>query len=326
MTAATRIHMLGAGAMGSLFGFLLAERGRRVTLIDTRRELLDAVTHGGLTLEEDGEARTLADIAVQADPALAGEADMVLVFVKAGDTDAAVRSVFPCLRPDTLVLTLQNGLGNGEAVMRAVRTRAAEEGREALQGFVPAAGVTACGATMLVPGRVRFAGRGETVVGALDAGMHAGALARLEDFCALLQRAGLPARISPAIRSQIWTKLLVNAGINAVTALCRVPNGAMAANPEAAAVLRDAVREGMAVAAALGIALDVPDPVAHTMRIAEATAANRSSMLQDILAGRPTEIGVINGAIADLAEESGIPAPVNATLARLVRVRERARE
>jgi 2-dehydropantoate 2-reductase len=316
--------MLGAGAMGGLFGFLLAETGQRVTLVDPRPEILAAVARNGLVLEEDAVARVRRDLAVRASAPLAGEADVVLVSVKARDTVDAAGAAAPCLTPETLVLTLQNGLGNGEAITAAVRSAARAAGREDLDAFIPAVGVTACGATMVEPGRVRLAGRGETVLGWPGPCPHPRAAARLEELCRLLRRAGLSARLSGAIQGQVWTKLLVNAGINAATALCGVKNGVMASNPDAAALLRAAVAEGMAVAAALGIALAHPDPAAHALAVAEATAGNDSSMLQDLRAGRPTEIQAINGAIAEQAAALGLPAPVNATLARLVRIRESA--
>ncbi len=315
-----RITLLGAGAMGCLFGGLLAEQGNSVTLVDSCPERLKAVADQGLLLEEQGRERRIRGLLTAAPPHGAEDAELLVVFVKSSDTFGAVSSLR--IPPNTVVLTLQNGLGNIEAIRRAGISRLA-------------AGVTGNGASYFAPGAVRFAGRGETVIGWAAPDQEALSQAGqpesmplsapgLEDIRVAFERAGLPTRIVSDIKGPIWTKLLVNAGINAATALCLAPNGVMAEHPEAAALLRAVVEEGWQIARALGVSLDTADPVAHAVAIARATASNRSSMLQDILAGRSTEINVINGALAACAAELGMVAPVNETLARLVRIREEA--
>lgn len=314
-----RAHMIGAGAMGSLFGFLLAEAGCAVTLVDPSPERLKSLERNGLVLEENGRERPCRPSApygngpaIRAVPTAeqAGPADAVFLSVKAGRTGAAARAARACLEPHTLVLSLQNGLGNIEAM------------REAGLG-VFAAGTTACGASLTDSGTVRPAGRGETVLGWVDGPPSPALQGTLERLLFFFDAASLPWRVSENIQGVIWTKLLVNAGINAVTALTGVPNGVMATDPDARALLEAAVREGAALAGAEGVALETDDPVGHALAVARGTAANRSSMLQDMDAGRLTEIEAINGAIAARAARRGLAAPVNAALASLVRMAER---
>jgi 2-dehydropantoate 2-reductase len=200
----------------------------------------------------------------------------------------------------TLVVTLQNGLGNRE-------TLAAELG----EGRV-GQGVTMLGATLLGPGRVRHAGQGPTIFGAAPDRGGAAALAGLFAAC------GLPAELTDDLEALVWGKLMVNAGINALSALLRVPNGALAAIPQARALAERAAGEAAAVAAARGVRLPYADPAAHALGVAQATGANRSSMLQDVLRGSPTEVDAINGAVAREGRRLGVPTPVNALLTELV--------
>ena len=139
--------------------------------------------------------------------------------------------------------------------------------------------------------------------------------ARLAD---LFIACGLPAEMSDDLDALVWGKLIVNAGINALTALLRVPNGALATTPEARALAEQAACEAVAVAQARGVRLREPDPVAHVLAVAQATGANRSSMLQDVLRGSPSEIATINGAIVREGRRLGVPTPVNDLLTALV--------
>ena len=138
------------------------------------------------------------------------------------------------------------------------------------------------------------------------------ALAELFESC------GLPAELADDLDALVWGKLVVNAGINALTALLRVPNGALAATPAARDLAAEAVAEAVAVAAARGITLPYADPLAHVLAVAEATGANRSSMLQDVLRGSPSEIATINGAVVREGARLGVATPVNRLLAALV--------
>lgn len=304
--------MVGAGAMGSLFGGLLARAGEQVWLLDTWREHVDALNAGGLRIEDRTGCLDHEEIVVKVpaavDPGEIGPVDCAVFFVKSYHTREAAGGARPLIGPGTTALTLQNGLGNLEAL-------------EAVLGAGRVvAGTTACGATLLGPGRIRFAGRGPTTVGEIAGG----STPRVDAIAAALNRAGLPAAVAPDIRSVIWGKVIVNAGINALTALTGLRNGELLEHPETRAVMQAAVREAAAVAAARGMTLPWPDPFGHVEAVAAMTAANRSSMLQDLDHGRRTEIDAINGAVVEEAAAAGVDAPVNAVLTALVKLREKA--
>lgn len=315
-----KIAIIGAGAMGSLLGFYLSAQSE-VWLLDPWRAHVDAINAGGLTRELDGREETRHPRATT-DPAAIGACDVALVLVKAQQTRWAAEqahglikqgdketrretddqnpvSLSPYLQiclSNTLVVTLQNGVGNRELLA------------EALGADRVGQGVTALGATLLGPGRVRHAGHGPTKFGAAPDRAGLAALASL--FC----ECGLPAELSDDLDALVWGKLVVNTGINALTALLRVPNGALPDTPAARELLAAAVAEAVAVATARGIALPYADPLAHVLAIARATGANRSSMLQDVLRGSPTEIATINGAVVREGERLGVPTPMNRML------------
>jgi 2-dehydropantoate 2-reductase len=315
-----KIGIIGAGAMGSLLGFYLAERAE-VWLLDRWAAHVEAINAHGLRCERDGEEHVRWPSA-SADPAAIGPCDAVLVLVKAHattwageqarallrpengeprtDSMAAIDSQFSVPRSTSLAVTLQNGVGNREILAASLG--------EARVGQ----GVTSLGATLLEPGRVRHAGHGPTVFGASPDRAGAAALAKLFNDC------GLPAELTDDLEALVWSKLVVNAGINALTALLRVPNGALAHTSEARALLALAVAEAAAVAAARDIRLPYADPLAHVLQVAQATGANRSSMLQDVLRGSPTEIATINGAVVREGARLGVATPANTLLTELV--------
>lgn len=304
-----KIAVLGAGAMGSLYGGMLAEAGNEVVLIDLWQEHIGAVNRDGLTIDSPGGTRVVRNITGVTEPSAAGEADLVLVFVKAAATAEAADRARGLAGPGTTVLTLQNGLGNVEALCSVFGARRV------------IAGTTGHGSTMAAPGHIRHAGEGDTVVGGLDGGSAARATA----LAALFERAGIAVKITENVIGLIWTKLLVNVGINALTAVTGLKNGGLLDFPETKELLSAAVLEAVAVAEAKGIRLETADPVGHTLSVARKTAENRSSMLQDITAGRQTEISVINGAVAAEGERLGVPVPVNTVLTKLVLVLEKIR-
>jgi len=304
-----RVLVVGAGAMGCLLGARLAQAGADVWLLDVDEAHVTAIRKRGLELEElNGDRRTIPMRALSKREPPEAPADLILVMVKSYATVRALDLVHPdAVGSQTLFLSLQNGLGNAEALAD-------------LAGPAKVlAGVTAQGATREGPGRVRHGGRGPTYFGALGGPQPPGADAVLT----LFRRAGLEAHYRQDIRSLIWEKLLVNVGINAVTALCGIPNGAVAELEPARELCAAAVREAAAVAEAEGIAVP-EDVVQKVLNVAQATAANRSSMRQDVESGRRTEIDAINGAVVRLAERHGLAVPVNWTLTRLVETKERS--
>lgn len=298
------IAILGAGAMGGVFGYKLYEAGHQVTLIDNRPEAVQAINGRGLMVEGLGGGRAFPVKAVER-PALAtGPVDLLLVLVKAYDTEQAVRSARNLLNPETVVLSLQNGLGNLERLAAAV-------GREPLIG-----GVTGQGAYQLGPGRIFHAGDGYVALGELDGRLSP----RVERLAQALEGAAFsPVVISENIQALIWKKLLSNVAVNAITALTGIRNGQILEFPQALEIAQQAVMEAAGVAKAKGVFLP-EDPWEGPCQVIKATAANRSSMLQDVEAGRRTEVDMINGAIAREGQALGLPTPVNKTLAALVTV------
>ncbi|MFB6072341.1 MAG: ketopantoate reductase family protein [Halobacterium sp.] len=297
-----RVVVLGAGSLGSLFGGLLAGTDAAVTLLGTGGDHLEAVARDGLVVAgPDGDPTTTRP-GTATDSAAAADADLVVVCVKSYDTADAASEVAPHLG-DADVLTLQNGLGNAEA----------------LAEHVPAervvAGTTTHGAVLEAPGRVRHAGGGDTVVGRYFAENDE----RVREAAALLSRAGVETDVTDDPESAVWTKVLVNAGINAATGLARVENGALIESAAGERVLRRAVAEGARVARAEGV--EVPaDVVEQAREVARRTASNRSSMRQDLERGTRTEIEALNAELVARAETSGVDVPVNETLTDLVRL------
>lgn len=285
-----RVIILGTGAMACLFGARLAAVAD-VTLVGTWAEGLTAIEERGIVVEDSGGASAVrvraARLGSSVDPA-----DLVLVLVKAWQTASVARHLDSLLTPTGVALTLQNGIGNLE-----------------LLGPRAHLGVTTVGATLLGPGRVRPGGAGP---------IH---IAGPEWVVELFRRAGFEAhRVDTAqVDSLVWGKLVINCGINALTALLRVPNGELLNRPDAALLMGRAATECAAVAQAKPIPLPFADPIARVREVAEKTAVNRSSMFQDILRGAPTEIEAINGAVAREGERLGVLTPVNETLWRLVK-------
>jgi len=295
-----KITVIGSGAMGSLFGALLAETGQPVTLLDVRRDHVEAVNTEGLAIEKEGSRRRVR-IQADSDPDSIGPADLCIVFVKSTHTAAAARTAARLCGKRSMVLTLQNGMGNADTLA------------EALAPDRVIAGTTSHGATFLGPGSIRHAGSGETVIGPWSTAGVAGVKAVAEAF----NNAGIATRVVSDVRHVMWAKLLINVGINAVTALTGIRNGQLLDLEQTRRLSREAVEEALAVAGTQGIAIE-GDPVEKVFSVAAATAANRSSMGQDVDHGRTTEIGAINGFIVRMAEQAGVPVPVNRALTALV--------
>ena len=301
-----KVAVIGSGAMGSLYGAYLS-RVAEVVLFDPWQAHVEAIRQNGLLLEELDGSQERFHLSATTDVAEVGEADLALIFVKSHQTRWAAEIAAQVLKPDGIALTLQNGVGNREILAEVLGEDRAVQG------------VTAHGATLLGPGHVRHAGRGPTHL-ALSPATEA----RVRQIAELFNQAGIEVHLSEDLDSLIWGKLLINVGINALTALLRVPNGQLVEVEPAREVMRRAVREAAAVAAALGIQLPYSDPVQRTEEVCRATAANRSSMLQDVLRGSPTEIDVINGAIVKEGKKLGISTPVNDLLWHLIKAIEQS--
>ena len=303
------IAILGAGAMGCIYGGFLSQSGEnQVTLIDIKKDHMDAINRGGLTIDTvDGE-KHLPNLRGVYSAAEAGPTDLVIVFVKALATEEAMRQALNLVKPETMILTMQNGLGNVEKLARVV------DAKQVLGG------ISSFGAAILGPGRVSLRGVGESVFGELDGTISP----RLENLKAAFDRAGLPASLTDNVLGRIWTKLISNLGINALCALLNFKNGQLLDYPETEALTEAAVQEAVAVARAEGVRLETDDPIAYAKKVIKNTGQNTCSMLQDILAKRRTEIAVINGAVVELGQKHDIPTPVNMVLTNLVRALEQS--
>jgi len=301
-----RILILGAGALGSLIGARLAQTGHRLALLTTDRQHVEAIRSGGLRIEElDGAIRSFPLDAYDDARSLPERADLVVVTVKSHDTGPAVSSVKDRCHDATLFLTLQNGIGNWEKI-------AAMVGEQAVL-----VGSTAQGATLVEPGRIRHGGNGATFMGEFVKPVSE----RVREVVEIFRQAGLEAHASDQMQRLIWEKLLINVGINAITALTGVRNGAIAELEPARKLSRAAVREALEVARGRGFAIG-DEVLDRVIAVAAATGKNRSSMGQDVDRKKRTEINAINGAIVAFAEELGIPVPINRALTQLVQILE----
>ncbi|TAL17352.1 2-dehydropantoate 2-reductase [bacterium] len=296
-----RIAIIGPGALGSLFAALLARSGHFVRLVDRDSARAEKINAGGLRLWE-GEALSVVPVRAIAPPFREEPFDLVLVTVKSADTREAAKTAGALMGPDSAVLTLQNGLGGAEILC------------EELGAKRVLVGVTAQGATLLGPGEVRHGGAGETIIGPASPKGNIGL--RFSDIFASSK---IPVRFTSDIQPHVWKKLAANCGINALTAILGVRNGLIPEITEAAELSALAVRETVRVAQSLEIDLgEEEEVVSWVLGVAKATGENRSSMLQDLERGNPTEIDFINGAVARLGQKAGVPCPVNMTLTRLV--------
>ncbi len=291
-----RLLIVGTGAMACLFGSRLAPHAD-VSLLGTWQTGLDALRRRGIQLERDGR---LEKVPVRAtdDPGACAGSPRALVLVKSWQTERAAARLQQCLAPDGIALTLQNGIGNLEILAAALGPE-----RTAL-------GVTTMGATLLGPGHVRAGGEGTT---------HLAAHPRLGAMADLFCRAGLQTETVQDLASLLWGKLAINASINPLTALLGVRNGRLLESAPARRIMAELAEEVARVAAARGIELPFADPAAAAEDVARRTAANRSSMLQDMLRGAPTEVEAIQGAIVKAGEAAGVPTPANRLVADLVR-------
>jgi 2-dehydropantoate 2-reductase len=319
-----KITIAGAGAMGCRFGAALASVGHDVLLVDGWREHVEAISALGLKVTSENDTR---QVPVQAAlfPAVGAPADLLIVFAKATATADVAAAATGAIGPRTLVLTLQNGLGNIEALLPYVP-------RDRLL-----AGTTTLGTELVAPGHIRALGSGETVLGGLDSHspdprspspLSPAFLSQAERVVALLATCGISARVTADPLAAIWAKVAFNCVMNSLTAIASTPVAALALYPDFDALAGTILAEVAAVAAASdGVHVDVTATL--TLMRAQfdpaASGGHLASTLQDLLNGRPTEIDHLNGAIASRAQAHGLAAPVNTLITQLVRLLEATR-
>ncbi len=303
-----KVLVVGAGALGSLLGGRILQAGNSVVFYDTSESIVNHLVTHGLVIEElDGTKSEIKPVVACNKPGdIDFQPDLVLITVKSYSTEKALSDLLSVLNPEgSLFLSLQNGLGNAELIANRV-------GYERVL-----AGTTSQGATLVSPGIVRHGGTGPTFIGSLDTRLPKGA----KDVVDMLNRSKIEAYYKADVETLIWEKLLINVGINALTAIAEILNGDIPSIEPAREICCKAVREALDVAKAKGLRL--PDNFhERVLDVARATGRNKSSMRQDIEQGRPTEIDYINGAIVELGKEFGVPTPVNWTLTQLIKTKE----
>lgn len=298
-----RIAVVGAGAVGGYFGGLLARAGAPVVMIG-RPTFAEAVRKNGLFLDTL-QFQERVNVETSVEISAARSAEVVLFCVKTIDNAATARAIAPLLSNGALVLSMQNGVDNVEQIRAAA-------GIDALPSVVYVA------ASVPEPGRVKHVGRGDLVVGPKNE--------KTERIAAVFAGANVPCRISENIEGELWTKLIWNCALNAVSALGHAKYGPIARSADAWKVVEAAVYEVLAVAEAANVhppGLEDPKAaLAGALKIATQMAEALSSTAQDMNRGKLTEIDSLNGYISRRGAELGVPTPVNHALYALVKLAE----
>ena len=293
-----QLAVMGAGAVGCYFGGMLARAGHPVTLIG-RPAHVQAMESQGLRMQTLSFAETVP-VSASTEPGAVAGADVVLFAVKSTDTESAGAAMRAHLKPGALVLCLQNGVDNAERLRRV------------LPDHSVAAAVVYVATEMAGPGHLRHHGRGELVIEPSP---------RSAEVAEALIAAGVPTEVSDNVRGALWAKLIINCAYNALSAIARLPYGELTRRPGVPEVMRDAVAECRAVAAADGVTLP-GDVDAAVRRIAETMPTQYSSTAQDLMRGKPSEIDHLNGYVVRRGDALGVPTPANRVLWTLTKLVE----
>jgi 2-dehydropantoate 2-reductase len=301
-----KVAVIGAGAMGSLYGGYLSQSGHEVYLIDVWKDHVDKINSDGLKIIKNDRELTVYPRATSSATGV-GTVDLAIIFVKSIMTQRAVEQNIELIGPETIVLSLQNGYGNIEQIEKFVDRKRI------------IAGTTAHGATMIGPGIIKHAGEGQTHIGSVTGTTDL----KIEAIWDMLNKSGFNTTVSNNVLQLIWSKLIVNIGINALTAILQVKNGQLLNLEETRKIMIEAVKEAVEVANKLGMIFDLDETVNNVMEVARGTSENKSSMLQDVLNGRKTEIDAINGAVLKEGLKVGVSTPVNMVLTSLIKSKEK---
>jgi 2-dehydropantoate 2-reductase len=300
-----KIAIVGTGAMGSVYAGVLGDAGNEVWAVDVWAEHVEAIRTRGLVVEGASGRRTVR-IGATSDTAEVGVCDLVVIATKAMHVEAAAAAAKPLVGPDTVVLPIQNGLGSADRI-------AAVLGEERV-----AIGVAGgFGASVVAPGHVHHNGWELVRLGE----RHGPATERIRNVARTWANAGFRVQVYDDVDQLVWEKLVCNVCFSATCAVLERPIGDVLDDAAAWHVASSCAQEAYEVARARGVALGFDDPVAYTRAFGEKIRDARPSMLLDVLAGRPCEIDVINGAIPPAAQQLGLTAPVNETVTALVRAK-----
>ncbi|MFA9492021.1 MAG: ketopantoate reductase family protein [Anaerolineales bacterium] len=303
MNDRNRTVIVGTGALACLYAARLAPH-TAITMLGTWQEGLEVIRESGVRLMSPDGPGAPVHVHTTSDPSECEGVSKVLILVKSWQTERAARQVASFLPEEGLALTLQNGLGNFELLGDLLGYDRVTQG------------VTTMGATLEAPGSVRAGGEGLT---------HIAHHPKIDRWVELFTQAGIKVDVTENVEELVWGKLTINAGINPLTALLEVPNGELIKSQAATALMHAAAQEAANVAGALDIGLPFTNPARAIDEVAKSTAANISSMLQDIRRGAPTEIDAISGAIWKEGERLGVPVPISWTLWQLVRAKGEGR-
>jgi 2-dehydropantoate 2-reductase len=298
-----KIVIVGPGAMGCLFAGLLSRQktSHEIWMLDKSADRARRIKASGIIIEGITSIRQAVNIT--ADPKVIGSAELVMIATKSYDTESVLHSIKPLISDATNVLSLQNGIGNLQLITDSVGEERA------------ICGTTAHGAIHISDGRVKHAGKGETIIG-----KSTGKIFRdLRYVSNIFNASGISTKISKDVNAVLWSKLIINAGINPLSAICRLPNGALLKYEGIKELMRQAVVEAAKVAKKHKVKLIYDDPLQKVESVCQATSANVSSMLQDVLNKKRTEIDFINGAVSRYAKSSGIKTPVNDMITQLLK-------
>ncbi|HKX60618.1 MAG TPA: 2-dehydropantoate 2-reductase [Verrucomicrobiae bacterium] len=299
-----KIAILGAGAMGSAIGALLHKAGHPVTLIDVSRPTIEAVQNRGLIIQNKAGEQETVRMAITDDPQMPGVVDLLLVFVKCYHTENAVRNAAPMIGPNTVVLSLQNGWGNGPRIAGLV-------GKERV-----VLGVCYHSATVLAPGHVLHAGQGKTFMGELDGSDSS----RLQQIVKTFNQAGITVEPSGQVLKEIWSKLALNVATLPTSSSVRVTADRLLDTPEMQELMKALLQEVVAVANGQGIPLAFDERWEAITGLLRNLAPNtKGSMLQDVEARRQTEIDVMCGAIVEAGTRLNIATPYNRAMVGLIK-------
>lgn len=298
----TRVGIIGSGAMGTLFGYHLASTCH-VTMLDSNRAVLDEIERSGGLSVNDAAPRPVR--VGRSSRELYGS-NIVFLFVKAVDTLRALRPFAGELSPSTPIVSLQNGVGNEDAI------------KTALGGAVPVVlGITTESSLTVSAGRVRSSQQGNTIIGSGGASP-----ATSRSVADLLMKSGMRATVVYDIRPHLWGKLVANAAVNAVSALLDCDSGEILKDPNAARLAEALAEEAAQVAAAMKINLPFANPWQYVAEVIAVGADSKSSMAFDLESGHPSEIDHINGAVCAAGRRTSVPTPYNDAMVRLIKAKE----
>lgn len=303
-----KILIVGAGAMACLFGGRIKSKHEHVTLYNRLNSHVEEINQNGLTIIEKNDAVTKVPLRVTQDISLNDHYDIMVILIKAHANEAVLEQLKAKISAKTLIITLQNGIGNLETI------------RTIFPNNPLAAGGAGCGASIEGNGMILHRGWGKSYIGYPN---DTAKKDLIEQFVHLLNECGLETELAEDVQAVIWNKLLINIAYNAITALTRLKNGDSINTDEGKEVLSNVVNEALIIAKVCGISLKQNDPIVECLRMGhEDVSQNKSSMLMDTLNHRKTEIDVINGGISKLGKQHGIPTPYNDMITNLIKIIE----